>query len=223
MAVAAHDIEQEIGYHFADRKFLSQALTHASSVASQGIYGNDRLEFLGDAVIDLAVAHVLFERYPQKDEGWLTQMRARLVDEEALAIKARAIDLGRHLILGKGEQTAGGSAKASILSGAYEALMGAVLLDGGYEACETIIRRQFIEIAYLDGTIDPKNFKSLLQERMQKDGRGLPRYEVIDITGPDHDRSYLVAVYVEDEEWGRGTGRSKKEAEMEAARQALLR
>jgi ribonuclease-3 len=223
MALSADDIEQQLGYRFADRTFLSQALTHASFVANQGVSGNDRLEFLGDAVIDLAIARLLFERYPEKDEGWLTQTRARLVDEEALATKARAIDLGRHLILGKGEQTGGGSTKASILSGAYEAVMGAVFLDGGYDACERIIREQFIEIVYLDDTIDPKNFKSLLQERMQKDGKGLPRYEVIDITGPDHDRSYRVAVYVGDQEWGRGTGTSKKEAEMEAAREALSR
>jgi ribonuclease-3 len=223
MARETTEIEHKIGYRFVDPGLLSLALAHASSATAPGDCGNERLEFIGDAVIGLVVARLLFDRYPDKDEGWLTQMRSRLVEEGALAAKARAVDLGDLVVLSKGEEGGGGRNKPSILAGAYEALIGAAFLDGGYEVAESIIRREFREIDLLDDGSDPKSFKSLLQERLQKDGIGLPAYEVIEVFGPEHERSYVVAVFVEGSEWGRGSGRSKKEAEMEAAREALSR
>jgi ribonuclease III len=223
MAADPFDLEQKIGYRFNDHQLLINALTHASSVTDREGGGNDRLELVGDAVIDLAVAHMLYTYHPEKDEGWLTQMRAHLVDEECLASKARDLGLGDFLILGKGEQKVGGREKSSILAGGYEALMGAVFIDGGYDACNAVIERHYGEIETLTDDIHPKNYKSLLQERLQKDGLSLPRYEVTEISGPDHERIYCVSVIIEGNEWGRGSGRNKKEAEQRAARGALQR
>jgi ribonuclease-3 len=223
MVADPHELEKKIGYRFGDGRLLADALTHASSVGEREGHSNERLEFVGDAVIDLTVAQMLYTHHPSKDEGWLSQMRSRLVDEESLAAKARSIDLGKYIILGKGEEAAGGREKPSILAGAYEALIGALLIDGGYEFCSEIIERYFPEIAVLADDADPKNFKSLLQERLQKDGKGLPQYSVIDVSGPDHERVFSVAVFIDGVEWGRGSGRSKKDAEQDAAQQALRR
>jgi ribonuclease III len=223
MAADPSDLEQKIGYRFNDRGLLLVALTHASSVTDHDDGGNDRLELVGDAVIDLGVAHILYTCHPEKDEGWLTQMRARLVDEQCLSSKARALGLGDFIILGKGEQKAGGSEKPSILAGAYEALLGAVFIDGGYDSCAAIIGRHFGEIGGLTDDTYPKNYKSHLQERLQRDGLGLPRYEVTEISGPDHERVYSVSVFVDGTEWGRGMGKNKKEAEQRAAEDALER
>jgi ribonuclease-3 len=223
MATNPSDLEKKIGYRFRDGRLLAGALTHASSIGDREGHGNERLEFLGDAVIDLAVAQMLYESHPTKDEGWLTQMRSRLVDEDTLATKARELVLGMYVVLGKGEVAAGGQDKPSILAGAYEALIGAVFLDGGYDACIEIISRTFTEIEKLTDNESPRNFKSLLQESLQKDGKDLPRYEVVEVSGPDHERVFSVAVLVGGQEWGRGSGKSKRDAEQEAARRALER
>ncbi len=223
MVADPSELEQKIGYHFGNHQILIVALTHPSSITDQEGGGNERLEFIGDAVIGCAVAHMLYQSHPEKDEGWLTQMRSRLVDESCLASKARVISLGDYVILGKGEETTGGKEKSSILSGAYEALMGAVFLDGGYDACNAVIARCFGEIETLTDDMGPKNYKSLLQERLQKDGMGLPRYEVTEIHGPDHKRVYSVSVFIDGHEWGRGYGKNKKEAEQRAAQGALER
>lgn len=221
MVADPSDLERSIGYQFDNQKLLITALTHPSSIMNQGGGGNERMEFIGDAVIDLAVAGMLYQFHPEKDEGWLTQMRSRLVDEDCLASKARELGIGDYIILGKGEQKAGGKEKSSILAGAYEALIGAVFLDGGYDVCNTIIKRYFGEIETLTDDMNPKDYKSLLQERFQKDGMGLPKYEVTEASGPDHDRVFSVSVFVDGRQWGRGNGRSKKEAEQQAARDAL--
>lgn len=223
MAADPSDLENMIGYHFDDHRLLTIAMTHASYVAEQGGIGNNRLEFIGDAVIDLSVAYMLYARYPDRDEGWLTQMRSRLVDEEYLASRARALGLGRFVVLGRGEQKRGGVERPSILAGAYEALMGAVFIDGGYDACRAVLELHFDEVETLSDDIDPKNYKSLLQERLQREGLGLPRYVVMGTSGPDHERVYTVSVLVDGLEWGRGSGRNKKEAEQRAARSALER
>jgi ribonuclease-3 len=221
MAADPSEVENRIGYRFADRRLLITALSHPSAVADQEGGGNERMEFVGDAVIDLAVAHMLYRHHPDRDEGWLTQMRSRLVDEECLASKAREIGLGDFIILGKGEDKAGGREKPSILAGTYEALLGAVFIDGGYDACAQIIGRFFVEIEELTDDTNPKDYKSLLQERLQKEGRDLPRYEVTGVSGPDHERVFSVSVFIDDKQRGRGYGRSKKEAEQQAARDAL--
>jgi ribonuclease-3 len=215
------DIEEKIGYRFHDGALLVQALTHASSIGDREGQANERLEFIGDAVIDLAVAQMLYESHPLKDEGWLSQMRSGFVDEDSLAEKARGLGLGSHMLFGKGEEAAGGQHKPSILAGVYEALIGAIFLDGGYDVCREILGRNFQEIGNLTDTTYARNFKSLLQERLQKEGKDLPRYEVVEASGPDHDRVFVVAVLIGGLEWGRGSGKSKKDAEQEAARRAL--
>ncbi len=223
MVTDQSDLEEKIGYRFNDGALLVLALTHASSIGDREGQANERLEFIGDAVIDLAVAQMLYESHPLKDEGWLSQMRSGFVDEDSLAEKARGLGLGSHLLLGKGEEAAGGQYKPSILSGVYEALIGAIFLDGGYDVCREIIGRNFTEIENLTDNAYARNFKSLLQERLQKEGKDLPRYEVIEVSGPDHDRVFAVAVLIGGLEWGRGSGKSKKDAEQEAARRALER
>ncbi len=221
MAADPSELEKRIGYRFTDRELLVTALTHPSAVAEKGGGGNERMEFVGDAVIDLAVANILYRRHPNRAEGWLTQMRSRLVDEECLASKAREIGLGDFIILGKGEEKAGGRDKPSILAGTYESLLGAVFIDAGYDACDGIVERLFGEIETLAEDINPKDYKSLLQERLQKEGRDLPRYEITGVSGPDHERVFSVSVFIDDREHGSGHGRSKKEAEQQAARDAL--
>lgn len=223
MAVDPAELEQKIGYRFVDRGLLTTALTHASAVVERAGESNDCMELIGDAVIDLAVAYMLYSYHPEKDEGWLTQMRARFVNEESLAAKARAIGLGDFIILGRGEQKRAGQEKPSILAGAYEALIGAVFIDGGYEACRQLIAHHFESLQTVDDDSGPKNYKSLLQERMQKEGKGLPRYEVTEVVGPDHERVYCVSVFIDDTAWGNGCGKNKKEAQQEAARNALER
>ena len=224
------DIEKKIGYLFKDRGLLSQSLTHGSSVGEgEERLTFDRLEFIGDAVIGLVIAGALFEMHPERDEGWLTQVRANLVDEASLTKRAMEIDLGTYIILGKGEEISGGRMKPSILSDAFEALIGAIFLDGGYGVSETIVKSIFRDALITASQFDPKNYKSILQEKLQKKSMPPPRYEIISSTGPDHDKTFEVAVFWgdgngdgdEERERGRGVGKTKKEAETMAARDSL--
>jgi ribonuclease-3 len=214
-------LEERIGYTFRDRGLLRLSLTHSSYMKGVDIFGNERLEFVGDAILDLIIAKALYELYPDKDEGWLTQLRSGIVDDQTLSAKAESLGLGGYILMGKGEDAHGGREKPSILSGAFEALVGALFLDGGYEACESFVRGEFEDILIVDDDHDPKNVKSVLQEIVQKGSGALPKYEVISEEGPDHDRTFVVAVYIDGVERGRGEGRSKKEAEMAAASSAL--
>jgi ribonuclease-3 len=212
-----------LDYRFENRQWLVRALTHASALNDDAPFGYERLEFLGDGALDMIIGLMLFEQYPERDEGWLTQARAMLVNTDGLAERALDADLDRFLILGKGEEKAGGRKKHSILAGVYEALVGAVLVDGGYTAVEPIVTRHFQKVIDTIHTLNTKNYKSLLQERIQVEHQTLPDYEVVECSGPDHDKRFVVRVLVDNEEWGRGTGKSKKEAEMDAARDALER
>ncbi len=214
------EIEEKINYTFKDKGLLNLSLTHTSSLQHGGL-GNERLEFLGDAILGSIISKALYELYPEKDEGWLTQVKASLVRERSLFEKAKALKLGEYLILGKGEQEGTGRSKPSILSGAYEALIGAIFLDGGYSVCESFVRDEFESFLVIDEDYNPKNAKSILQEMIQKRSGALPKYEVITEDGPDHKRMFVVAVFVEGTEKGRGEGRSKKEAEMAAAASAI--
>ena len=214
------EIEEIINYTFKDKSLLKLSLTHTSSLQHGG-FGNERLEFLGDAILGLIISKALFELYPERDEGWLTQVRASLVRERSLAEKAKALKLGEYLILGKGEQEGTGRSKPSILSGAYEALIGAIFFDGGYKVCESFVRDEFKSFLIIDEDFNPKNAKSILQEMVQKGSGALPKYEVVTEDGPDHKRMFVVAVFVDGVEKGRGEGRSKKEAEMAAAASAI--
>ena len=221
-------LEKRIGYTFRDRSILREALTHSSSAMDTGEdrgSDNQRLEFLGDAYLDAAVGLMLFEALPAADEGELTRRRAQMVCEGNLAEVAVSLDLGSFLILGKGEEKLGGREKPSILGDAVEALIGAILMDGGYDEAERFIRREFS--GSLEASVKGLLFtdhKSRLQELLQKDGAGIrPVYTVIDESGPDHDKTFTVSVYAKGTALGRGSGKSKKEAEQNAARDALLR
>lgn len=215
------ELEESINYNFNDKELLKLALTHGSSLQEGEGFGNERLEFVGDAVLDLIIARALFELYPERDEGWMTQMKAGLVEKRSLFKKAMSLGLGEYLILGKGEDEGRGRFKSSILSGAYEALIGAMFIDGGYAVCESFLKNEFGSFLVVDEDYNPKNAKSLLQEKAQKGLGSLPRYEVVSEDGPDHKRTFVVAVFVDGVEKARGEGRSKKEAEMAAATSAI--
>ena len=218
------NIEQKLGYQFNSRDLLEEALRHSSYVNEQPdseLRDNERFEFLGDAVLNLIVGHILMERYPDLKEGDLSRTRANLVNENHLAIMARSIDLGAGLLLGKGEIQTNGMEKNSILAGAFEALMAAVYLDGGFKAAFKIIENNFVP--FLDKiypTIDNYDYKSRLQECVQEKHGSIPCYQVVREDGPDHAKTFWVSVKVFDIET-EGTGKSKKTAEQDAARKAL--
>jgi ribonuclease-3 len=218
------ELEEKLGYSFRDPGLLKLALTHPSVAHEQGLDlgTNQRLEFLGDAVLQLALTRELYERFPDFDEGPLTKARAKMVNRRALADHGRAIELGRHLIVSRGEELHGGRERPSALADAYEALLGAVFLDGGFDRAQEVIRRQFqnsfgsvAAIPVLD------NPKGELQEFLQETSLESPQYHVVSTTGPDHDRVFECTVHHAGTELARGVGRSKKTAESEAARSAL--
>lgn len=213
-------LEQRIGYSFRRRDLLSLALVHRSILARPGA-NNEQLEFLGDAVLDLAISDLLMERFSGADEGELSKRRAALVNAKVLARKAAELDLGGDLELGKGEEKSGGRRKASILAAAYEAIIGAVYLDGGFSAGRSLVASHFqvdLDSTPEDALID---YKSRLQELTQRLYRETPRYLLVDATGPDHDRAFVAEIRVAGRLCGRGEGKSKKEAEQQAALQAL--
>jgi ribonuclease III len=218
-------LEALLGYAFADRERLRAALTHRSFANEQGpgAIDNERLEFLGDAVLDLIVGHLLMQRCPDLDEGALSVTRSQVVSEAGLSSVARQLDLGRFLYLGKGEERSGGRDKPSILSGAFEAVIAAVYLDGGFDAAQTLVSRFFtqpLESLELGSSGD---FKTRLQEICQASHRAAPTYAVVGERGPDHDKTFEVAVMLGPRELARAEGKSKKAAEQRAAAAALAR
>lgn len=213
--------EERLAYRFHDRRLLLRALTHSSWRNEDAVCrrDNQRLEFLGDAVLSLVVSEAIFRRLPDVPEGELTRKRARIVRGSALAAASRRLDLGRALRLGRGETRSGGAGKDSILADAFEAVLGAVYLDGGYTAAAAVVRRLFAEqLEAGEGLRDPK---SRLQEAVQTGGRGAPEYELLRREGPEHEATFVVAVSVDGERVAEGQGRSKKDAEMAAAAVAL--
>ncbi len=221
------NLEARIGYRFQNPSLLVNALKHRSYVYAlqeSGIESNERLEFLGDAVLDLLVAEYLFRDFGDKREGDLTQMKSLVVSRQILAKKAEQIDLGTYVLLSAEERGAGGGQQPSILCDAFEALLGALYLDGGLGVC-----RRFVETHVLDDfhdlirRDDYVNFKSKLLEHTQSQGNGHPRYLVHAEEGPDHDKVFSVEVSITGERIGRGQGRSKKEAQQMAAKDALQR
>lgn len=221
------ELEEKIDYRFGDLSLLVTALKHRSYVYAlhgHGIESNERLEYLGDAVLDLVVADFLFRRFNDKREGDLTQMKSLIVSRAILAKKARNIDLGRYVLLSPEEHSAGGAKQPSILCDAFEALIGVIYLDGGIEAGRNFVERfvlnDFDEMIRRDDYI---NFKSKLLEHTQSTGCGHPKYMVHAEEGPDHRKVFSVEVSVNTEKLGWGRGRSKKEAQQMAARDALQR
>ena len=218
------ELQRVIGHEFSDIHLLQQALVH-SSFGFERLSGggnNETLEFLGDAVLDLAVSDMLFHRYPGIREGELTKMRAGLVREATLARMAKSIRLGEFLLLGRGEEASRGSGKASILAGAFEALLGAMYLDKGYESVQRFINSHFTPV--LQDTMEQmldEDAKSLLQEKLQEKFSQGPTYQLDAEEGPDHAKKFTVSVSFMTEVLGTGSGSSKKTAERKAAERAL--
>jgi ribonuclease-3 len=217
---ALGEFEAVVGYSFNDRRLLSKALSHRSSVA--GGLANERLEYLGDAVLGLVVSEFLFKRYPEYDEGNLTKVKAALVNETMLSKVANKFDLGRFIFLSSEEERSGGRLKPSIIADATEAVIGAVYLDGGLAPAASIIKRFILDdFENLIRDEAMLNYKGELLERMQGEGRGSPRYEVMEELGPDHIKTFIMSVSVDGLKLGTGQGQTKKEAEQRAAKMAL--
>jgi len=222
MAPDPRALEGRLGYRFKDRGLLREALTHGSATGPgrRRRRTNERLEFLGDRVVGLAVAELLFRRYPDEPEGALSPRLSGLVSEPALAAAARGLGLGAWLVVARSEEEAGGRERPAILADAFEALMGAVYLDGGLEAAAGIVRR-CVEPRLETMVVPPRDAKSRLQEWTQARSLGLPRYEVVQAGGPDHAPVFEVAVAVADLPPARAAAPSKRAAE-QAAAAALL-
>lgn len=219
-------LEARLGHRFADRTLLVQALTHrshANESRDPTVVDNERLEFLGDAVLDLVIGQQLFLRDGEANEGELSRQRAELVSEARLAAVARDLELGNCLLLGRGEARSGGRSKESLLANALEALLGAVFLDAGYATARAVTGRIFAPLLAGGPAPAGQDFKSRLQELLQARRQLRPDYRLAAACGPDHQRSYEVEVLVGDEVLGRGAGPTKKRAEQEAACQALVR
>ena len=224
-------LERRTGDRFKDRGILEHALTHRSRVhedASGGVFDNESMEFLGDSVLGFVIAAMLFREFPQHNEGQKSKLKASLVSAAALARLGERLGLGEFLILGRGEEKTGGRRKHAIIADCYEALIAAIYLDGGTEAAEKFIAREFaslIEEARRTGSgaSFTDDWKSALQEYLQSGGRGLPVYRLAGEVGPDHRKSFVVEVMVDGEPVAKAEGRSKKEAAQLAARAALER
>lgn len=216
-------VEVALGHRFAEFELLVDALTHSSFVNERPDLArtdNDRLEFLGDAVLQWAVSALIVELFPTGTAGEMTRRRAELVCEDGLFEVAQHLGIGPGLRLGRGESRTGGRTKPRLLSSALEACVAAVYLDGGSEAAMNLCRRLFGERARA-GTAGARDYKTRLQESLQQQGKRLPRYEVATQTGPEHARRFEVALVVDGEEVARGSGRTKVEAEQTAAEQGL--
>lgn len=220
-ATALPELERRIGYQFRDPQKLIDAITHSSAIDASQPRVSERLEFLGDAVLGLAFGDLLIERYPDHDEGQLSKLRAALVSTTSFAAKARELGLDQALTLGKGEEKTGGRQKASILAAAYESVMGAIFLEGGYETVRGIVSRHFASAIAHVAELDTTDAKTELQELCQQLCRMTPVYRVADELGPDHARRFVVDVLIGDTVLARGEGGSKRSAEQDAARHAL--
>jgi len=221
-AEGAAALAERLGHTFGDLSLLQQALAHRSWCGEQegGAPSNERLEFLGDAVLGLVVAGHTYERFPEFPEGKLAKVRSAVVNARVLAQVADKLGVGDVLLLGKGEESSGGRKKASILADAFEAVLGAVYLEAGWSAVQGLVLRELGDAIERAGE-EPDDFdhKSRLQEKAVRDGEGTPRY-VVAGSGPDHDRVYVAQVFLGGSCLGTGEGRSKKDAEQEAAKAA---
>lgn len=215
-------LEEKIGYEFKEKRLIKQALTHSSFSNEQKInkFKNyERLEFLGDAVLELLSSRFFFEAYPDMSEGQMTRLRSSMVCEPALAFCARDLSLGDYILLGKGEEATGGRRRDSIISDVMEAVIGAIYLDGGIEEADKFVRK------YILSDLEDKQLfydsKTILQEKVQKEGKSLS-YELVSENGPDHDKVFIVEAVIDGITVGKGQGRNKKSAEQQAAYQVLL-
>ncbi len=219
------DLEKRLGYQFKERGWLDRALTHKSFVHqthTRDKVSNEVLEYLGDAVLNLAVSHLLLQAFPEAQEGTLSMWRAHLVKRSSLAFLSKQLRLDQYLLFGKSEILDGGAKKTSILANAYEAVVGAIYLDSGYDRALEIVRHHLEPYLGLDpSSVLSNDYKSLLQKITQKTFGFTPRYHVLRESGPDHDKQFQASVLIGGELKGTGWGRNKKEAEQEAAKNAL--
>ena len=218
------DLEEDLGYLFEDIAVLDRALTHKSyaNERGDGVAHNERLEFLGDAVLDLVVSHMLHDVRPALSEGDMSKIRAHLVNEESLGKVARSFGLGQYLVLGRGEERTGGCDKASILADAFEALVAAIYQDGGFDLAFSFVEGVFHPVIEESGAgALERDYKTRLQEYCQARYCQAPVYRLVGESGPDHEKSFEVEIWIGNRSLGRGRGRSKKEAEQGAAQDAL--
>ena len=213
------DIEHIIGYCFKDKEVLREALTHKSYAGEhRSVKHNERLEFLGDSILGAIVADYIYNQCPHVEEGVLSKIKANLVSRHNLYLWGKQMDLGRYIALGHGELATGGRTRDSIISNAVEAVIGAVYIDGGYTAAEQMVL-PWVKTQQL--TQDRGDYKSVLQEFLQKRSKQTPEYEVIQTVGPEHDKVFTVRVSAEGRQLGIGKGHNKKQAEQNAAENAL--
>jgi len=219
------ELEDRLGHRFKEMRWLDQALTHKSFIYETNHpekAANEVLEFLGDSVLNLAISYLLLHKFPDAQEGTLSMMRSQLVKRSSLASLSKALRLEGYLLLGKSQQSSGGTQKSSILANTYEALIGAIFMDSGFNRALAIVQEHFEP--YLQ-TKTPSvvfdDYKSLLQIYSQQSHGASPQYRVMNESGPDHDKRFQASVMIGDEVKGMGWGKSKKEAEQEAAKNAL--
>ena len=222
------EFQRKLGYHFRDLSLLKMALTHPSIAHELGpgvvVPHNQRLEFLGDAVLQLVLTRELYMKFPGFGEGPLTKARAQLVNRKMLASHGQRLELGQHMVMSRGEESSGGRERASALADAFEAVVGALFLDSSYEVARDFILREFSDV-FGELRVLPtiENPKGELQEMLQAATNEAPQYKLENMTGPDHDRSFECTVHHRGVELGRGTGKNKKEAESAAALMALIK
>lgn len=218
------DLEKKLETQFRDQKLLREALTHRSYLNEHqetGLHSNERLEFLGDAILEFVVSRLLFKRFPNSPEGFLTACRSQVVQTKTLSSLAQNIKLGDFLFLSKGEEESGGRRNSGLLENAFEALIGAIFLDQGIEKTTQFIKGQFSPVLDALSPEKLKDAKSFLQEKTQEKEKMTPTYRVLEEIGPDHAKVFTVAVYLDKRELAQGKGYSKQEAEEKAAQAAL--
>jgi ribonuclease III len=221
------ELEAEIGHEYNDHEIFHRSLTHKSFMnenRAKGDVDNERIEFLGDAVLNLLVTLLLMDYFPDLDEGVLSKRRSSIVNERSLAKLARKICLGDSLYLGKGEEFTGGRDKDSILADAFEAIIGGLYIDGGLKAAQTFVNRYFRPlIRYSAKPGSYKDYKTLVQEMAQKLYKQTPQYHLVNVEGPEHNKVFESEIIIGSESFGKGKGRSKKDSEQKCAKTALKR
>ena len=214
------NLEKFFNLDFTDKNILQRALTHSSYANENNCESNERLEFIGDAVLDVMMGKYLFDKYPQFNEGNLTKMRAKNVCESALVEYAKVCDLKKYLLLGKGEEKSGGRNRTALQADAFEALIGATYIDKGFDECYKIFDKVVVPLVEADTEDNFVDYKSYLQELVQSDKRTL-EYRILNEIGPSHNKTFVTRVYMDQILMGEGKGRTKKEAEQNAAEMAL--
>ncbi len=214
------ELEKYFDLNFHDKTLLDTALTHSSYANENNCESNERLEYMGDAVLDVLMGKYLYEKYPDYNEGNLTKLRAKNVCESALVEYAKACDLNQFLRLGKGEEKSGGRERVALQADAFEALIGAVYMDKGMQECYKIFNKVVIPLVEEDRSDDFVDYKSYLQELVQSDKRSL-EYRIVNEFGPSHNKTFVTRVYMDQILMGEGEGKTKKEAEQNAAEMAL--